>query len=501
MHALDAKVTLDGNCEFRHPDYEQYDATQVRDEREQAAHDKGLQYVGLEGYVGVIANGAGLAMSTVDIVNQVGGKPANFLDIGGGANADVMAGALEVINNDPDVRSIFINIFGGITKGDEVANGIITALGRVDIDVPIVIRLDGTNADEGRAILEPHLSDKLQLKPTMVEAAEAVVAAAGAGSRSDRWQSSSTRRPRSSTRASPARRAASTACCNRDYGTQVVAGTNPKKAGTDVDGIPVYATRRRRRRGHRRHRVVHLHPRPRREGRRAWRPPRAASKLIVAITEGVPAHDEAWFYNKLKRDFPDVQLLGPNCPGIISPGKANIGITAGHIAKAPVEGKPNVGIVSRSGTLTYQALYELKLNDIGVTTCVGIGGDPVPGTSFIDCLEALRGRPRHQGRDDDRRDRRLGRGGGGRVHRRQDDQAGRVLHRRRHRARRARRWATPAPSCPAARAPRPPSWRRSQAAGVAGRPEPHRGRHAHGRGRQAPLSRRRRASGRRRVAS
>ena len=131
----------------------------------------------------------------------------------------------------------------------------------------------------------------------------------------------------------------------------------------------------------------------------------------------MPAHDEAWFYNKLRRDFPNVQLLGPNCPGIISPGKCNIGITAGHIAKA---GGP-VGIVSRSGTLTYQALYELKQKDIGVTTCVGIGGDPVPGTSFIDCLRALRGRPRDQGRDDDRRDRRLGRGRGRRVHQGQDD--------------------------------------------------------------------------------
>ena len=179
VHALDAKVTLDGNSVFRHPEYEQYDATQVRDEREQAAHEKHLQYVGLEGNVGVIANGAGLAMSTVDIVNQVGGKPANFLDIGGGANADVMAGALEVINNDPSVHSIFINIFGGITKGDEVANGIVTAIGRVDIDVPMVIRLDGTNADEGRKILEPHLSDALQMQPTMVEAAQTAVALAG----------------------------------------------------------------------------------------------------------------------------------------------------------------------------------------------------------------------------------------------------------------------------------------------------------------------------------
>jgi succinyl-CoA synthetase beta subunit len=179
VHALDAKVTLDNNSLFRHPDYEAYEATQVRDEREQAAHERGLQYVGLDGFVGVIANGAGLAMSTVDIVNQVGGEPANFLDIGGGASAEVMAGALEVITNDPKVRSIFINIFGGITKGEEVANGIVSALGRVDIDVPIVIRLDGTNADLGRDILEPHLSDKLQMQPTMLDAARTVVALAG----------------------------------------------------------------------------------------------------------------------------------------------------------------------------------------------------------------------------------------------------------------------------------------------------------------------------------
>jgi succinyl-CoA synthetase beta subunit len=175
VHALDAKVTLDANAAFRHEGWDVYEATQVRDEREQAAHDRGLQYVGLEGSVGVIANGAGLAMSTVDIVNQVGGKPANFLDIGGGANAEVMAGALEVINNDPDVRAIFINIFGGITKGDEVANGIVTALGRVDIDVPIVIRLDGTNAEEGRAILAEHESDSLVSNPTMAEAARTAV--------------------------------------------------------------------------------------------------------------------------------------------------------------------------------------------------------------------------------------------------------------------------------------------------------------------------------------
>ena len=175
VHALDAKVSLDSNAIYEHPDYVQYDETQPRDDREKAAHEKGLQYVGLDGSVGVIANGAGLAMSTVDVVNQVGGSAANFLDIGGGANADVMAGALEVINNDADVKSIFINIFGGITRGEEVANGILEAMKRVDIDAPIVIRLDGTNADEGRAILQPHLTDTLMMADTMLEAARVAV--------------------------------------------------------------------------------------------------------------------------------------------------------------------------------------------------------------------------------------------------------------------------------------------------------------------------------------
>ena len=177
VHALDAKVTLDDNAEFRH-EWDEYAATQVRDAREAAAHERGLQYVGLEGSVGIIANGAGLAMSTLDVVNQAGGEAANFLDIGGGANAEVMAGALQVINDDPSVKSIFINIFGGITRGEEVAKGIIGALEMVDITAPIVIRLDGTNAEEGRALLAPHLSEKLQSKPTMLEAAAAAVALA-----------------------------------------------------------------------------------------------------------------------------------------------------------------------------------------------------------------------------------------------------------------------------------------------------------------------------------
>ena len=180
VHALDAKVSLDSNADFRHPEWEEFKATEELDAREQLAREKGLQYIGLDGTVGIIANGTGLAMSTLDVVNQVGGTAANFLDIGGGANADLMASALDVINSDKNVKSIFINIFGGITRGEEVAKGIVEAMGRVDLRAPIVIRLDGTNAEEGREILKNAgiPESKLTSKPTMLEAAEAAVALA-----------------------------------------------------------------------------------------------------------------------------------------------------------------------------------------------------------------------------------------------------------------------------------------------------------------------------------
>ncbi len=179
VHCLDAKVTLDDNAAFRHPEWEEFAGSDVEDEREARAKARGLNYIGLDGSVGIIANGAGLAMSTLDVVNQCGGSAANFLDIGGGANADVMAAALEVINSDPAVRSIFVNIFGGITRVDEVANGVLEALKRVDIGSPIVLRLDGTNAVAGREILAEHLSDRLVAEPTMLDAARRAVALAG----------------------------------------------------------------------------------------------------------------------------------------------------------------------------------------------------------------------------------------------------------------------------------------------------------------------------------
>jgi len=175
---------------------------------------------------------------------------------------------------------------------------------------------------------------------------------------------------------------------NRAYGTKVVAGTNPKRGGEDIEGIPVFATVKE---------AVEA------TGATASfisvPPPHAAAAIleaaeagiafVVCITEGIPAQDEALTYNRLVEEFPGTRLLGPNCPGIISPGKCNIGITSGDIA---LPGGP-VGIVSRSGTLTYQALHELSQQGVGQTTCVGIGGDPVPGTNFIDCLAAFQDDP------------------------------------------------------------------------------------------------------------
>jgi succinyl-CoA synthetase alpha subunit len=179
---------------------------------------------------------------------------------------------------------------------------------------------------------------------------------------------------------------------NKAYGTKVVAGTNPNRAGEDIEGIPVFGS------------VSDAVARTGANASFISVPPKGAPSaieeaaaagiaFIVCITEGIPAQDEALTFNRLVRDYPTVRLLGPNCPGVISPGKCNIGITAGEIALPPQPGQPAVGIVSRSGTLTYQALYELKLKGIGVSTCVGIGGDPVPGLSFIDCLEAFEADP------------------------------------------------------------------------------------------------------------
>ena len=309
VHCLDAKVTLDDNATFRHPEWSEFAGSDVEDEREAMAKARGLNYIGLDGSVGIIANGAGLAMSTLDVVNQCGGTAANFLDIGGGANADVMAAALEVINSDPAVRSIFVNIFGGITRVDEVANGVLEALRRVEINSPIVLRLDGTNAAAGREILSSHLSDRLVAEPTMLDAARRAVAC--------RRQVMSIFVDENTKVVvqgiSPTSQGLYHGLRNRAYGTKVVAGTNPGRGGEEIEGIPVFAT------------VAEAVEATGANASFISVPPKFAADAIVeaaaagvpfvvCITEGIPAIDEALAYNRLVRDYPGDPAARPQLP-------------------------------------------------------------------------------------------------------------------------------------------------------------------------------------------
>lgn len=181
VHALDAKVSVDDNALFRHPDYLEYREILTTDPQEKLAKEKSIAYLKLDGEVGVMGNGAGLVMSTLDLVQLAGGKAANFLDVGGGASGEQIAAGLEIVLSDPKVRSVLVNIFGGIVRCDLVAQGILDALGRVDLKVPMVVRLDGTNAAEGRRILEEAKLDGVTSAPTMWEAAELAVKRASAG--------------------------------------------------------------------------------------------------------------------------------------------------------------------------------------------------------------------------------------------------------------------------------------------------------------------------------
>ena len=173
--ALDAKVTIDGNALFRHPELAELADDLDGDPQEEMARRKGLTYVKLDGDIGVFGNGAGLCMSTLDVVAQAGGRPANFLDAGGGAKAEEIIDALEVITSDPKVKTILFNIFGGITRGDEVARGIIEATQRTGIDLPMVVRLDGTHSEEGLALLAESGIGNIHHETTMLGAAEKVV--------------------------------------------------------------------------------------------------------------------------------------------------------------------------------------------------------------------------------------------------------------------------------------------------------------------------------------
>src|SRR2546421_173468 len=293
--ALDAKVTIDGNSLFRHPDTAAFRDIGSEDPQERMAKERGLTFVKLDGDIGILGNGAGLVMSTLDVVAQAGGRPANFLDAGGGSKAEAIVDAVEVILSNPNVTAVLFNIFGGITRCDEVARGLVAAFDQIKPRVP-----RGRGGQEGGG------------PPVSTTPAAAV---SGAG------------------------------------------------ANTAMIFVP-----------------------PRFAADSILEAEDAGVDLVICITEGIPVHDMLRVYTHLKRG--STRLIGPNCPGVLSPGKANVGIIPAHFFS---EG--NVGLVSRSGTLTYQIGNEIAQQGFGNSTIVGIGGDPIVGSSFIDVISLFNDDP------------------------------------------------------------------------------------------------------------
>ena len=408
--ALDAKVTLDGNSLFRHPDNAELRDAGGEDPQEQMAKERGLTYVKLDGNVGILGNGAGLVMSTLDVVAQAGGKPANFLDAGGGSKAEAITQAVEVILSDEKVTAVLFNIFGGITRCDEVAKGLIEAFDQIKPTVPFVVRLDGTNDKEGRAAAgrgRPARtctpSRRCSARPS---ASSSWRASRGGGEPEGETvppgEGTETEMGAADTRAEAGSLAMAilvdddTKLCvsgitgregtfhamnNRRYGTQVVSGVTPgqgrpgRRGRPGLQHVPRRGRRDRRQHGDdlraaalrrrldprgrgRRHRARDRdhrgHPRPRRAARLqppARQPGAAASSARTAPASSRPARPTS----------------GSSPPSFFKEG--------------------NVGVVSRSGTLTYQIGNELAQSGFGNSSIVGIGGDPVPGSSFIDIIE------------------------------------------------------------------------------------------------------------------
>jgi succinyl-CoA synthetase alpha subunit len=377
--AVDGKMVIDDNELDRRPDI-----AALRDESSEApsevdARNANLTFIKLDGNVGCVVNGAGLAMATMDLVKYYGGEPANFLDIGGSSNPEKVVNALRIITADPNVKCILFNIFGGITRTDDVANGIVTATKQNPLKVPIVIRLTGTNEEIAMEILKRTASRR---PATWTKRCSA--------------PSRSPREVRHEHLHRQVHQAVVQGITGRDgsfhakqmieYGTQVVGGVTPGKGGqhvrrhgADFDTVhaAVKATGANTS-------VIYVPPPFAADA--IMEAAAAGIKLIVCITEGVPVLDMTRVYPFVKEH--GARLLGPNCPGLITPGESKVGIIPGRICTPG-----NVGVVSRSGTLTYEIVHQLTRAGIGQSTCVGIGGDPINGTNFIDCLAAFEADP------------------------------------------------------------------------------------------------------------
>ncbi len=437
VKALDSKVSLDGNALYRHPENQGLSDSENEDPIERRASEQGVQYVALDGDIGILGNGAGLVMSTLDVVAQAGGKPANFLDAGGrfGRREDQAGGRA-----DPRQRRGQGRTVQHLRRDHPLRRGCKRPDRRVcghQTDGP-VRRPAGRHerCRRPRAAAGGGAAERVRRQDDERGGGEGRGACGWTLRRASargRWgRSLMSVLIDSDTRLAVAgitgKEGAFHTLNNRRYGTNVVGGVTPGKGGQDVEGIPVFDSWADAVKETQPNTAMIFVP-PRFAADSILEAAAAGVELVIAITEGIPAHDELRVYNTLLRDHPSTRLIGPNCPGILSPGKANVGIIPASFFE-----QGNVGVVSRSGTLTYQIGNEIAQAGFGCSSIVGIGGDPVPGSSFVDVIALFEDDPETElivlsgeigGSAEEE---------AAELHRRERDQARDRLHRRVHRA-------------------------------------------------------------------
>ena len=419
--ALDAKLNFDSNALFRHPDIVAMRDQDEEDPAEIEASKFDLSYISLDGNIGCLVNGAGLAMATMDTIKLFGAEPANFLDVGGGATTEKVTEAFKIMLRNPKVKGILVNIFGGIMRCDTIANGIVAAARETRLAVPLVVRMKGTNEDLGRKILAdsglPIIS-----ADNMADAAQKIVAAVG-----QQMSILIDRNTKVITQGITGKTGQFHTRTCREYAngrSAFVAGVNPKKAGEDFEGIPIYATVKEAKAATGATVSVIYVP-----------PPFAAAaideavdaglELVVCITEGIPVRD--MIRTRYRMQGKATLLLGPNCPGVITPDEFKIGIMPGHIHKQ--------GTHRRDLALRNADLRGGRAVDRARAGPVDRGGHRRGSGERSEAhrrAEALQRRPGNRRRDHDRRDRRHRRGNGGALGEGQHEEARRRLHRGGH---------------------------------------------------------------------
>ena len=401
--ALDGKVEMDDNFVDLHPEAETYRRREHTAPEENLARDAGLSFVRLPGWVGLMVNGAGLAMATMDMLNFSGLPASNFLDLGGAADQKRMETALELLFGDNRVRAIFINLFGGILSCEKVAQAIMGALAGRAPEKPIVVRMAGKDAEAGREVLRRmnadnlHMAEDMRAAMTILETLRPADAASSdhpapldlplgplpaAGKRTDGTPFAIDADTPILVQGITGRVGQQHTRLMQEYGANVVAGVTPFKGGQEILGVPVYDSIAEARRAHDIGASI------------IFVPPHLAADAVaeaaandipwaVCITEGIPQHDMLAAFGRVQGS--PTRIVGPNTPGIIVPGQTKIGIMpAGPFSPGPV------AIFSRSGTLTYEVADRLTRAGIGQSVCVGIGGDPFIGINFVDMFEMVR---------------------------------------------------------------------------------------------------------------